>query len=87
MPTTNGHFLVKTDPVPQGKSFTTYHADSIPRDTSFTNYQAGSKILREYPNTKITISELPRGVIAEYDLVYTTWKVKTEFNNRTIIIF
>jgi acetyl esterase/lipase len=44
----------------------------IPRDTSFTPYQAWIKIRKEFPQAKIVLSNQPKGVIAAYNVVYTT---------------
>jgi len=44
----------------------------IPRDTSFNPYQAWIKIKKEFPEAKIVTPQLPEGVIAENNVVYTT---------------
>lgn len=43
----------------------------IPRDTSFTPYQAWIKIRKEFPEARIVKPQLPEGVRAETDVVYT----------------
>lgn len=44
---------------------------SIPRDTSFTVYQTFMHIRKNFPEAKPAKPILPKGVIAERDLVYT----------------
>jgi acetyl esterase/lipase len=44
----------------------------IPCDTSFTPYQVWIKIKKEFPDAKIVKPQLPEGVIAVEDVVYTT---------------
>lgn len=56
---------------------------SIPRDTSFTPYQAWIKIIKDFPEARIVKSQLPEGVMAENNLVYTTLP-DTPFGNREL---
>lgn len=44
----------------------------VPRDTSFTPYQAWIKIRNEFPDAKIVRPDLPKGVVAENEIVYAT---------------
>ena len=44
----------------------------IPRDTTFTPYLAWKNICKEFPQAQIVRSQLPEGVIAQYNLVYAT---------------
>ncbi|GET21674.1 alpha/beta hydrolase [Prolixibacter denitrificans] len=44
----------------------------IPRDTSYTPYSAWVKIKKHYPNVTPVKPELPKGVKAEYNVVYAT---------------
>lgn len=56
---------------------------SIPLDTSYTPYQSWLKIKNSYPGAKIAYPQLPEGVMAEENLVYTTLK-GTAFGNRDL---
>jgi pectinesterase len=44
----------------------------VPRDTSFTPYQAWISIRKGFPEATIVKPQLPTGVSAQYDLVYST---------------
>lgn len=61
------------------------HADlkPIPRDTSYTPYQTWLKIKKEFPQATIVAPQLPAGVIAIYNVVYTTLK-ETPFGKREL---
>jgi acetyl esterase/lipase len=44
-----------------------------PRDTSFTIYSAALKVTNKYPDAKLVISKLPKGVHQKKDLVYISY--------------
>lgn len=44
----------------------------IPRDTSYTPYSAWVKIKKHYPSVTLVKPELPKGVQAEYNVVYAS---------------
>jgi pectinesterase len=44
-----------------------------PRDTSFTIYSAASKVTKEYPNAKLVMPNLPKGVQDKKDIVYISY--------------
>lgn len=48
------------------------HPD-IPKDTSFTIYQELAKQSKKYPSIKLVEAEIPAGVSAEEDVVYTSY--------------
>ena len=55
----------------------------IPQDTSFTPYQTWVKIKNEFPEAKIVKPQLPEGVVAENNIVYTTLS-KTPYGKREL---
>lgn len=55
----------------------------IPRDTSFTPYQAWLGIKKNFPDAKIVKPELPKGVIAQKDVIYTTLPI-TDYGKRDL---
>ena len=55
----------------------------IPRDTSYTPYQTWVKIRKEFPQAEIVKPLLPKGVKAEYEVVYTTIS-ETPFGKRDL---
>lgn len=57
--------------------------NEIPRDTSFTIYSTYQKFKRSYPDVKPVKSEVPDGVIAQTDVVYTTLK-NTPYGDRDL---
>lgn len=59
--------------LPCGELFSqTETRTEIPRDTTFTPYQVWLKIKTDFPDAKLVKPQLPQGVIAESDVVYTT---------------
>jgi pectinesterase len=44
-----------------------------PRDTSFTIYSAALKVNKEFPNAKLVIPKLPKGVHQKRDIVYISY--------------
>jgi pectinesterase len=56
---------------------------AIPLDTSYTPYQSWIKIKNNYPEARIAYPQLPKGVLAEENLVYTTLKA-TAFGDRNL---
>lgn len=57
--------------------------DGIPRDTSFTPCQAFQKISKEFPRARIVKPQLPEGVIARPNIVYSTLP-DTEYGVRNL---
>lgn len=55
----------------------------VPRDTSFTTYSTDKKIRKYHPEAVLAKSELPEGVKAYENVVYTTIK-KTKFGKRDL---
>ena len=55
----------------------------IPRDTSFTAYSTNIKIRKKHPEAVLVKPELPAGVKAYENVVYTTIK-KTRFGDRDL---
>jgi pectinesterase len=45
----------------------------IPRDTSFTLFSAAERIKNQYPEARLVLPELPKGVIVHNDLVYAQY--------------
>ena len=58
--------------ISQGISAQGESDQTFPRDTSFTPYQAWIKIKKEFPEAIIVKPQLPEGVIAENNIIYTT---------------
>jgi pectinesterase len=57
----------------------------IPRDTTFTPYLAWIRLKKEFPQAKIVEARLPKGVNAEYNVVYTSLS-NTPFGKRDLHI-
>jgi len=58
--------------ISQGISAQGESNQTFPRDTSFTPYQTWIKIKKEFPEAIIVKPQLPEGVIAENNIIYTT---------------
>ncbi|MFA5326333.1 MAG: alpha/beta hydrolase [Prolixibacteraceae bacterium] len=57
--------------------------NGIPRDTSFTPYMAWVKIKKEFPQARIVKPQLPNGVIAQENIVYSVLP-ETQFGRREL---
>jgi acetyl esterase/lipase len=44
-----------------------------PRDTSFTTYSAAIKVTKQFPNAKLVIPKLPKGVQGKKDIIYISY--------------
>ena len=47
-------------------------ATEIPRDTSFTINNTATKVLKQYPQARVVVPKLPRGVTAHENVVYAS---------------
>ena len=56
---------------------------AVPRDTSFTTYSTAIKVRKHHPEAVLALPELPAGVKAYNDVVYTTIK-KTKYGDRDL---
>lgn len=45
----------------------------IPRDTSYTSRSAAAKIYRKFPDVRLVLPHLPKGVVEKKDIVYSSY--------------